>query len=301
MADTASSTNKPSRSDELMGVTLFLTIFGAVFVLARLWARLFSLRAPGWDDFFIAVAMVCSCAIDLQPPYFLTRLQAAGIAGQGCTFACIAHGLGISRFEDDTINISAALKFSQFAIFCNGIAMCALKVSIGVSLLRLQLSKVFNAIVWTSIVVSVLVNLTVFLGTFATCRPMARIWNRTIPGECWSPVVTTAFSYSQTVGNIVTDLVFTFGPIVYLSKVKVTKHNKWALRCVFLIGLTATACATTKATQLSVIKKSVDPTYDTVNLTIWSVSLAILSHTNPTWIYPFLIILVLALRLTSTG
>jgi len=73
----------------------------------------------------------------------------------------------------------------------------------------------------------------------------------------------------QAVGNILTDLIFTFGPLVYLSKVKVSKHNRWALRGIFLVGLIATACASAKATELPAIRKSVDPTYDTVNLTIW--------------------------------
>lgn len=39
------------------------------------------------------------------------------------------------------------------------------------------------------------------------------------------------------VGNIVTDLIFAFGPLVYLAKVKVSRYNKYALRGVFLIGL----------------------------------------------------------------
>lgn len=59
MAEVAGSVNKPSKSVEVLGVTLFLTIFGATFVLARLWARLFSLKSPGWDDILIAVALVC--------------------------------------------------------------------------------------------------------------------------------------------------------------------------------------------------------------------------------------------------
>lgn len=147
--------------------------------------------------------------------------------------------------------------------------MCTLKVSIGVSLLRLQLSKRFNIVIWISIVISLLVNLTVFPGTFAACRPIARVWDRNIPGHCWPSITNTAFSYTQTMGNILTDLIFTFGPIVYLSKVKVSKHNKWALRGVFLIGLTATACAIAKATELPIIGNSTDPTYDTVDLTIW--------------------------------
>jgi hypothetical protein len=39
------------------------------------------------------------------------------------------------------------------------------------------------------------------------------------------------------VGNIVTDLLFTLGPLYYLRKVKVSRYNQWALRGVFCIGL----------------------------------------------------------------
>lgn len=39
------------------------------------------------------------------------------------------------------------------------------------------------------------------------------------------------------VGNIITDLLFSLGPLYYLSRVKVSRYNRWALRGVFLIGL----------------------------------------------------------------
>lgn len=61
------------------------------------------------------------------------------------------------------------LKYTQFAIFCNGIAMMLMKLGIGLSLLRIHLSKTFNAAVIVCIVLSLLVNGTVFLGTFGLC------------------------------------------------------------------------------------------------------------------------------------
>lgn len=42
---------------------------------------------------------------------------------------------------------------------------------------------------------------------------------------------------NSTGGNILTDLLFTLGPLVYLRQITVSRHNKWALRAVFLIGL----------------------------------------------------------------
>ncbi|KIX05366.1 uncharacterized protein Z518_06238 [Rhinocladiella mackenziei CBS 650.93] len=246
MADAA--VDRPDRREELLGVSIFLTGFAAIFVLARLYTRLFSSKTFGWDDGFILLAL------------------AASIAGEGLTITCVSHGLGLTISKVEGPDIVAVLKYSQFAIFCNGIAMGTMKLGIGLSLIRLQLSKRFNILVTICIVLSVLVNGTVFLGTFALCR---KIWNRAVPGTCWPRKASLAFSYTQTVGNIVTDLLFTLGPLFYLSRVKVSKYNKWALRGVFLIGLLATACAIAKATELPAIQKTQDPTYDTVNLTIW--------------------------------
>lgn len=56
MADTA--VDKADRRGELIGSSLFLTIFPSIFVLARIYTRLFSSRTFGWDDAFILAALV---------------------------------------------------------------------------------------------------------------------------------------------------------------------------------------------------------------------------------------------------
>jgi len=62
------------------------------------------------------------------------------------------------------------------------------------------------------------------------------------------------------VGNIVTDLFYTLSPLYYLSKVKVSVYNRWALRGVFLVGLLATVCAIAKCTELPRLRNATDPT-----------------------------------------
>lgn len=52
-----------TRSPEvLLGTTLTLTILTLAIVAARTYVRFFSLRAPGWDDYFIFVATVRALA-----------------------------------------------------------------------------------------------------------------------------------------------------------------------------------------------------------------------------------------------
>lgn len=48
----------PDRRSELLGTTLFLTTWGLIFVVARLWTRTFGSRKAGWDDVALALALV---------------------------------------------------------------------------------------------------------------------------------------------------------------------------------------------------------------------------------------------------
>jgi hypothetical protein len=55
-------------------------------------------------------------------------------------------------------------------------------------------------------------------------------------------------------------LFYSLSPLYYLSKVKVSVYNKWALRGVFMIGLLAAVCAIAKCTELPALGKTTDPT-----------------------------------------
>src|SRR4051812_31764744 len=103
------------------------------------------------------------------------------------TLACVAYGMGKPMLTLDKADIPQAMKFSTFAVFCNGIAMCLLKVAIGLSLLRINLSRMFTIVIIGSIIISMGVNLTVFASSFGACKPMEKIWNKdpNLPGTCW--------------------------------------------------------------------------------------------------------------------
>jgi uncharacterized membrane protein len=117
------------------------------------------------------------------------------------TASTYGYGRSIADFTDMR-DVAQAMKYSNFSILCNGIAMGTLKISLGISLLRVRLSKIFNIMIWVAMVVSVLVNFAVFPSTLAMCTPMKKIWNKdpTIDGSCWPPEAMLGFSYTQTGG-----------------------------------------------------------------------------------------------------
>jgi hypothetical protein len=195
------------------------------------------------------------------------------------TIAMVHYGYGKSRYLLQPAQMTNAMKFSNFAVLVNGFAMAFLKISIGLSLLRLQLGRGMVWIVWGTMVLSVCVNLLVVVTTLFGCRPLAATWDRSLMpiASCLPRTVNVAHSYIQTsksaathpvnlradfrpAGNIVTDLFYSLSPLYYLSKVKVSVYNKWALRGVFLMGLLATVCAVAKCTELPKLGKTTNPT-----------------------------------------
>lgn len=195
------------------------------------------------------------------------------------TIVMVDYGYGKTKALLQPPQMTEALKYSNFAVLVNGFAMAFLKISIGLSLLRLQLGKGMVWIVWGSIFLSVVVNGLVVVTTLFGCRPLAAAWDRSLMSvaTCLPRTVTVAHSYTQTgllrfyrlvsivadflaVGNIITDLFYSLSPLYYLSNVKVSVYNKWALRGVFMIGLSATVCAIAKCTELPRLGTTTNPT-----------------------------------------
>lgn len=58
MSTSPPSVDKPDKTNELLVSTILLTLLGAAFVCTRLYVRFFKSKAHGWDDYFIAAALV---------------------------------------------------------------------------------------------------------------------------------------------------------------------------------------------------------------------------------------------------
>lgn len=127
------------------------------------------------------------------------------------TIVMVDYGYGKTKALLEPSQMTQALKYSNFAVLVNGFAMAFLKISIGLSLLRLQLGKGMVWIVWGSIFLSVVVNGLVVVTTLFGCRPLAAAWDRSLmpAATCLPRTVTVAHSYTQTGLLRVTRLVST--------------------------------------------------------------------------------------------
>ena len=130
------------------------------------------------------------------------NFQASSIVSMSLTVAMVANGYGKTVEVIEPSHMTRSLKYSNFAVLINGFSMAFLKVSIGLSILRLQLGKSMYWIVVGSIVLSVVCNALVVVSTLFGCRPLEAVWNRQLllAGEasCLPRIVNMSNSYVQT-------------------------------------------------------------------------------------------------------
>ncbi|KAI1552333.1 hypothetical protein PtrSN002B_005136, partial [Pyrenophora tritici-repentis] len=173
----------------------------------------------------------------------------------------------------------------------NILAVAFLKGAICAWLLVLNFSRVYQGIVWLSIAMVAAFNFLAPILTLFGCAPLEKNWNFGYKGEshCWARG-TLPLSYTQGISNIITDLVYMAAPIIYISRVQLSKRTQMGIRVVFLLSIPATVCSIFKTVELNNITKTRDPTWDGVALGIWSsgeASIGILIASLPPLRKPF--------------
>ncbi|KAH8716800.1 hypothetical protein GQ44DRAFT_742393 [Phaeosphaeriaceae sp. PMI808] len=199
----------------------------------------------------------------------------------------VAVDIGLGRhILDPTVkpNIMRYAYYIWMTQIINIIAVAFLKWSICAWLLILSFSKSYQIIIWFSIVMVTAFNFLAPVLTLLGCSPLEANWNYGYqPRKCWAKG-TLQLSYTQGISNIITDVVYMVAPLIYLSRVQLPKRTQIGIRIVFLLGVSATICSIFKTIELKVLTKTSDPTWDGINLSIWSqceLSLGILVASLP--------------------
>ncbi|KAJ8062944.1 hypothetical protein OCU04_008191 [Sclerotinia nivalis] len=125
--------------------------------------------------------------------------------------------------------------------------------------------------------------------SIAQCSPIPRYWNRKIEGIC---VYQYGFFFGQAIPNIVLDFAFLLLPIVPLWKLKMQRHQKWALLAVFLLGYTNPLISILRIVSFIQLgpNTAIDINYNFIPPALWSaaeVSVAIFSCSIPSLTYLF--------------
>lgn len=84
-----------------------------------------------------------------------------------------------------------------------------IKLSIGVFLLRLSVQRVYQYIIWTSLIVITVWSVVIFLWDILQCHPVAKQWDyRVTGGHCVAPEQVVSAAYAISVMTILSDWLF---------------------------------------------------------------------------------------------
>ncbi|KAF4547878.1 Hypothetical protein D9617_34g040580 [Elsinoe fawcettii] len=249
--------NLANRQPILIAMMVFFSALTLLFVIWRLAVTFYVKRRLSLSDGLIIIAVALNVTANIH-----TILST--YVGQGF------HSYDPSTSFDDLVK---CLKLIWFAQWTNIWSMFFLKASISAYLLMLNFSPKYRVIIWCSVAMIMVCNF-IFptIALFGGCRPISYRWNKMQDGRCWPAIVDSISGYQQSVANIITDIIYSASPLVYLSSVQLPKSTQWGLRAVFLFGLIGTGCSIAKLTQLHVLSTSTDFLWDAVDLSLWSVS-----------------------------
>ncbi|PNS21080.1 Flap endonuclease GEN 1 [Sphaceloma murrayae] len=249
--------NLPNRQAILIAMMSFFSSLTGIFVAWRLIVTWYVKRRLQLSDFLITVAV------------------AFNVTANTATTLSSYYGQGYHTYDPSITpaDITKCLMYIWIGQFSNIYAMLFAKASIASYLLLLNFSPKYRVIIWGSVAILAVCNFTFpTIALFGGCAPISYRWNKAQHGRCWPGLVDSVSGYQQSVANIITDIIYSASPLVYLSSVQLPKSTQWGLRAVFLFGLIGTGCSIAKLTQLHVLATSTDALWESVDLSLWSVS-----------------------------
>ncbi|KAF2157056.1 hypothetical protein K461DRAFT_9914 [Myriangium duriaei CBS 260.36] len=247
--------HRPNRRPVLDSVLTFFSALSLIVVFARVAVARRTKRRLVLSDYLIGLSM------------------ALGITANSCSTAATSYGNGFHMNDPSMTKpgLRICLKLIFTAQVTNILSMFFLKASISAFLLPLNFSPKYQKTIWISVVWILLFNFAFPVVTlFASCKPLSLRWDRDQPGTCWSFKLDSVAGYLQGGTNIVTDIVFSAAPVLYLASVQLPRSTQWGLRAVFLFCLIGTICSIIKLTELHVLETSKDFLWDAVDLTLLS-------------------------------
>ncbi|CAA9962749.1 hypothetical protein PTMSG1_06123 [Pyrenophora teres f. maculata] len=256
MNSLASRVDAPMRPYEnqgptILASTLTVTIVAVLTTIARFHVRANMIRAVGWDD-YVMLWTVLLC-----------------VAGQCIIIMQVVYGAGrhIEHIEPSDFSNGMKLNFISQPVYL--VAICSVKLSVGLFLLRIAVKAIYRRVI-----IGIMVFMTIYtIGSVLTillqCTNIRMMWDQTAAGRCWTVKQIKMLGYLNICLNISTDIAFS---IPMLWGVQMNRRHKASLICILGLGTFATAAALVKLSYLPTYGRSGDLMWDSRNLTMWTVT-----------------------------
>jgi hypothetical protein len=222
-----------------------------------------------WDDAMVAVAIL---------------LTAAPL---GCVMHMAVNGFGEHLWNLEDGKLSTILRSCKslsiiFLVFANRCArsvyiswtsyvvvLCLIKISLVLFYLEIFQTRKFRITAYIFLVYLVANSLAMFGIALFTCTPIESFWNRDIKtGKC---INLQAGAYFISASSLLQDIMLLVLPIMFISNLQMKRHRKVAVAIMFIVGTFGCVATLMRLPSLSTFKISIDPCWDYVPVTIWTI------------------------------
>ncbi|GIJ88290.1 hypothetical protein Asppvi_007210 [Aspergillus pseudoviridinutans] len=240
------------RSLSLFIVTLVFLCISFTAVALRCFVRLRLVKAFGWDDGLMVLAML-----------FNIWFSICGLAGS-------VAGIG-RRFDqfDSKQDIQKALLWWWLGESAYVWVVALARISIAMLLLRITVQRRQSAVMYMVIGLTATVGLAFWLVLTLQCHPAKEFWQRTGRGHCINTQYVLDISYLYSAVACLCDFTLGLFPVYILKDLRMSWRTKWALRVVLGMGCIAGAAVAARIPFLPDYKDP-DFLYATTNIAISS-------------------------------
>ena len=237
----------------ILGVAIATTIVAVLCVLLRLYIRIRIIRGFWWDDGIIVVALVRKLARSDLPKCLTSYLQTLSITGAVFTGLNVNSGAGkhTHNLPHPLTQVPNVIKWNTAYQISNVICVNMIKISILLFVLRIPSSKRISYLIYFVMFSMSVVNIVTVAALVSQCRPLKKLWNPEIPGDCFYKGELSRFGYGQGVVNILTDFFCAITPVFILWNVKIKRRLKFAMFGLMSIGFLATASQIVRVVTLN--------------------------------------------------
>ncbi|KAI0404065.1 hypothetical protein F4802DRAFT_263231 [Xylaria palmicola] len=242
----------PNRGPELFAVCITLLIVSVLTFSLRIYTRVVLVKAWGLDDWFMLFATI-----------FFILYVSSSVTG-------VHYGTGRHYSDLSDENIEQAMMFWWFCYVWYCLAMIASKISIGVFLIRLTISRLHHYIIYVVMTLTVASGIVFFFVTLFQCHPVSFFWDKDIEGgTCIGGDIIAALTYLYSALSVICDFTFAILPIFLVFSLQIDKRTKIALIPILSIGTVASIAV---VVRFPYTKTFLDPDFlwATIDIAIWS-------------------------------
>ncbi|PWY83873.1 P-type ATPase [Aspergillus sclerotioniger CBS 115572] len=247
----------------LVGHSLAIFICAAVMmgvsimaVALRTFVRVYTVRAFGWDDALMVIALALFIALD------------------ACWMVASKRGVG-HKNEDftDIHTMEQALLWWWLCQMLYSWSAAITKTSISIALLRLAVHKVHRMVLWTVTGLVIVAGVMIWLVFLAGCQPVSYFWSHVTPnhhGTCMPRQILLDIGYLYSFLIVFSDITLGIMPAVLIWHLQMNRRTKIALAGVLSLGALESVAVIIRIPYLHTYH---DPNllYATYQIDFWSI------------------------------